>query len=343
MSESFKITLFIVLAVYAVMGAGAVCGMIGWIGAKTRKDLLTVVINLLIPCMILKNVLMNPVLKDPRNLYGPPLIGFSIILISVILARIAASVLPKSLTSLDTGQKIGTFAACLGMLNYGYVPIPLIDNLFPNDRGVLGVLFVQNVGTEFALWTVCVFSFLGRLDGKTVKSLFNVPVLVIVGALLFNYFEPLKYMPLTWKYVIKHYGLSFLFWKPIEMLAASAIPLSLLCVGSAIAEQFHFKDFTEDIGKTVRVSAISIFFRLLVFPALILLAAKYLPCSREAKIVTVIYASMSSATFPIVMAEIYGGDVKTALLTSLSNSFAAIATTPLWIVAGLKWIGCGNG
>ena len=225
------------------------------------------------------------------------------------------------------------------MLNYGYVPIPLIERLFPSDNGVLGVLFVQNVGTEFALWTVCVFSFLGRFDSKTVKSLFNMPVLVIVVCLLFDIFEPLQYLPLKWRMGFSHYGLHVLFWTPINMLAASAIPLSLLCVGGAIAEEFHLSDFVEDIGKTFRISFVSIFFRLLVFPALILLAAKYLPVSREAKIVTVIYAAMSSATFPIVLAEAYDGDVKTALLTSLSNSFVAIATTPFWIVAGLKWVG----
>ena len=339
MSETLKTTLFIVLAVYAVMGTGAVCGKAGWLNPRTRKDLLAIVINVLIPCMIVKNVLMNPVFKDPKNLYGPPLIGFSIILVSVLIGWIAARILPTGLTTLDSTRKIGTFAACLGMLNYGYVPIPLIEHLFPNNSGVLGVLFVQNVGTEFALWTVCVFSMLGRFDSKTVKSLFNIPVMVIVGCLLFDIFEPLRYLPFTWRYVFGKYNLDVLFWTPISMLATSAIPLSLLCVGGAIAEEFHLSDFVEDIGKTLRISAVSIFFRLLVFPCLILLAAKYIPVSREAKIVTVIYASMSSATFPIVLAETYDGDVKTALLTSLSNSFAAIATTPFWIAAGLKWVG----
>ena len=339
MSDNLKTTLFIVLAVYGVMGVGAVCGRVGWLNPKTRKDLLAIVINVLIPCMIIKNVLMNPVFKDPKNLYGPPLIGFSIILVSVILGWIIAKTLPAGLTTLDTTKKIGTFAACLGMLNYGYVPIPLIENLFPNNSGVLGVLFVQNVGTEFALWTVCVFSFLGRFDSKTVRSLFNIPVMVIVGCLLINIFEPFELLPLKWRYAFKLYDLDILFWTPVNMLAASAIPLSLLCVGGAIAEQFHLSDFVEDIGKTFRVSFVSTFFRLLVFPCLILLAAKYLPCSQEAKIVTVIYASMSSATFPIVLAETYDGDVKTALLTSLSNSLVAIATTPFWIVTGLKWIG----
>ena len=259
-------------------------------------------------------------------------------MVSVIFGWILAKALPTSLTTLDTTKKIGTFAACLGMLNYGYVPIPLIENLYPTDKGILGVLFVQNVGTEFALWTVCIFSFLGRFDSQTVKNLLNVPVLVIVGCLLINIFDPFQYLPLTWRYAIKHHGIDILFWTPINMLAMSAIPLSLLCVGSTIAEQLHLSDFVEDIGKTFRLATLSVLLRLLIFPCLILLAAKYIPCSRETKIVTVIYASMSSATFPIVLAETYGGDVKTALLTSLSNSLVAIATTPFWIVTGLKWI-----
>ena len=338
MAENFRITFFIVIAVYTVMGLGAVCGKAGWLNAESRKNLLAIDINLLIPCMIIKNVLMNPVFSDPRNLYGPPLIGFGIILGCVTIGWLVGILLPKSMTTLDSRRKIGTFAACLGMLNYGYVPIPLIDNLFPQENGVLGVLFVQNVGTEFALWTVCVFSFLGKFDLKTLKSLCSVPVFVILASLLFNFLDPISWFPPAWIDACVRSDIPLLFWKPVEMMAVSAIPLSLLCVGGAITEQFHLSDFTENLGKTFRIASLSIFFRLLIFPVLILLAAKYLPCSRETKIVTVIYASMSSATFPIVLSETYNGDVKTALITSLSNSAVAVATTPIWIIAGLKWI-----
>ena len=339
MAESFTITLVVVLGVYSVMGVGALCGKMGWLTAETRKHLLAIVVNVLMPCLIVKNVLFNNVFQDTRNLYGPPLIGFGIILASVVFAWLIGRFLPTRLTTLDTRQKIGTFAACLGMLNYGYVPIPLISNLYPDDSGVLAVLFVQNIGTEFALWTIVVFAFLGRFDNKTIRSLVNIPVCVIVACLLINVLvDPDKVMAGGAGRVIESLKLNVLFWKPVEMLAVSAIPLSLLCVGGAIAEQFHAKDFTEDLGKTTRLSLLSVFFRLFVFPPLILLAAKYLPCSNETKIVTAIYAAMSSASFPVVMSETYGGDIKTALLTSLSNSAVAVATTPLWLIVGMKWV-----
>ena len=180
MSENLKTTLFIVLSVYAVMGVGAFCGKIGWLNTRTRKDLLAIVINVLCPCLIIKNVLANPVFNDPRNLYGPPLIGFGIILVSVIFGWILAKALPTSLTTLDTTKKIGTFAACLGMLNYGYVPIPLIENSIRPTRGYW-VSSLYRMSEPNSRSGPSVFHSSADSTCQTVKNLLNVPVLVMSG------------------------------------------------------------------------------------------------------------------------------------------------------------------
>ena len=50
------------------------------------------------------------------------------------------------------GAGLRTFCFAVGVANYGYIPIPLIQNMW--GEGELAVLFVHNAGVELAMWTV---------------------------------------------------------------------------------------------------------------------------------------------------------------------------------------------
>lgn len=324
---SFTTTLSAVAATYAVMACGPVVRRFGWLTGQADVSLLKIVVNLLMPCLIASKVLRNDVFTiDTSNVYIPPLIGFAVITFGIGLAYTAARVLPKTLTRVDTPTKIGTFAACAGMLNYGYVPIPLIAELFPNDDRLMAVLFVTNLGTELALWTVCVGVIRGQFDRGTVRSMFSIPTVAILLCVALNVTGIDRYIP-------------DFFFKPIGMLGAAAIPLSLLFVGATLGDQFRSCLGRGGAAETIRLSILSILLRLILIPASILLAALALPISRELKIVLVVYASMASAAFPVVLVKLHHGDMDTALKTVLSNSIVALVTTPLWIAFGLRLLG----
>ncbi len=72
---------------------------------------------------------------------------------------------------------------------------------------------------------------------------------------------------------------------------------------------------------------------------LFLLAAKFLPASVELKRVMVLEAAMPAAVFPIVMARHYQGDPATAMRVVLGTSVVSLATIPLWIKFGMKFVG----
>ena len=67
--------------------------------------------------------------------------------VGVGLARLFARV-----AGLQTKPEQRTFAFLTGLQNYAYLTIPLCFTLF--DSGTTGVLFVHNVGTEIAMWTL---------------------------------------------------------------------------------------------------------------------------------------------------------------------------------------------
>jgi predicted permease len=79
--------------------------------------------------------------------------------------------------------------------------------------------------------------------------------------------------------------------------------------------------------------------RLGIFPVLILAAAKWLPLSIELKRVLVVQAAMPAGVMPIIIARHYGGQPLTAVQIVLGTTVLALLTIPLWLKAGLAWVG----
>jgi len=327
MGESFQTVCETVVAVYLAMAAGFGARKIGWLKPEGDSSLMSAVVNLLMPCLIASKVLQNDVFTNNiSNLYIPPVVGFLTIFFGIGISFLFARLLPARWTGLDTPVKIGTFAACTGMLNYGYVPIPLLADLFPNDSRILPILFVTNLGTELALWTVCVGAIRGRFDRSTIRSMFSIPTMSILICLLLNVTGIDQFIP--------HIVL-----KPVHILGPAAIPLSLIFVGATLGDRFGGEGERLSMRQTLRSGIWSSLIRLGVLPMLILWSVSMLPVSREFKIVMAVYAAMSSAVFPIVLTKLHKGDMPTALETIIINSTISLITTPVWILIGLKYFG----
>lgn len=340
MSDLFRIPVLSVLSVYMVLALGMFCRRGGWITAESTSVVVRLVVNLFMPCLIAAKVLGNNAFDNRANLFLPPLAGVGVVAVGMALAWLYARFLPSKLTGVDTHAKLGTFALCVGMLNYGYVPIPLIADLYPGDDRILSVLFVQNMGTEFALWTIGVFCLAGSFSRKSLAQMFNIPVMAILLCILIDLAGLSGAVP-------------SLLMKTVNMIGDAAIPLSLLFVGAVVGEctmkpssgsssNESSSEVKEDKEETIHYIPLilsSCLLRLVVFPMLIIVAARFLPVSRELKIVLVIHAAMASAIFPIVLSRLYHGSVRTALTTILSNTLVAIVTTPLWIAYGLAFVG----
>ncbi len=88
----------------------------------------------------------NHALHEPGNVLLPPLLGFGLTLLALAVGWYMARGL-----GLTLGHGLRTFALAVGMNNYGYLPLPLMDAMFgPESRAVL---LLHNAGVEAALWT----------------------------------------------------------------------------------------------------------------------------------------------------------------------------------------------
>jgi predicted permease len=305
----------VLLPVFAMIGIGAALRHWQWISEAGETSLFNIVIRVTTPCLIFESVASNPALRDPGNLYLPPLLGFGLTLLSMALAWYVARAL-----GLTIGHGLRTFALAVGLTNYGYLPLPIMDAMFGVESRA--VLLVHNVGVEAAIWTggVLVVTGLSPLAGW--RKLINGPLVALVLAVACNLTGLSAHLPAV-------------LMSLVHTLALCAVPLGLLVTGVSI--QPHLDDPKRLVNPRVTLTAWLL--RVLVLPWLFLLAARYLPCSLELKRVLVVQAAMPSAVVSIIVARLYGGQPLVAVQIIVGTTALALFTIPFWIRFGLVFAG----
>ncbi|HEX7009560.1 MAG TPA: AEC family transporter [Phycisphaeraceae bacterium] len=311
-----------VLAIFGIVGIGAAARRVNWLTAEADETLLKLVIRVLLPALILRVVIGNPRLVHAQNLVLPPLVGFGTLLLGFLVGALVARWAHRPL-GLNTPAHRRTFALCVGIYNYGYVPLPLAEQFF--GTGTVGVLFVHNIGVEVALWTVGILLLSGGLDRRWWLRLINAPSMAIMAALAINFLHWDGYLP---QFVMDS----------LDLLGRCAIPVGLLLIGATIAD--HFKE--SQLHRAGAVMAAACVLRLGLLPAAFLGLAWLLPVSTELQRVMVLQAAMPSAVFPIILARHYRGDAPTAVRIVIGTSLVSLITMPIWIWAGLHLLGMSD-
>lgn len=313
-------------AVYLTIAAGASARWTRLLTTEADQSLLRLTVRLLFPCLIFSIIANSPALRAARNVALPPLVGYGTMALGFALAGLVSR-LDRRWHGLGDRSERSTFAACVGIYNYGFIPIPLVQALF--DRDTLGVFFVLYVGCDLAVWTLGVMLFSGGLGKYWWRQMINAPSITILIALIVNFLDAYRFLP---TFCVR----------TLESLGQAGIPLSMLLIGAIIADELGARRRLRSAADSGKIIAWSLLLRLLILPALMLLLAWLLPGSIELKRVLVIQAAMPSGTFPIVMARHYGGSPGVALRVVLSTSLVSLATIPIWISLGLHLLHLGQ-
>lgn len=297
-----------ILPVLGVIGVGYGIRRLKWLTPEADASLVRVVVNLLTPCLIADTILGNPVFGRVGNVVLPPLLGFGTTAMGILLGWWVGRGMGE--------RERRTFALTVGICNYGYIPLPLAQVLF--SAGTVGVLFVQNIGVELAMWLVGLSVLSGRSWRGGWRHLLNPPVFAIVGTLALNAVVPREAVPVP-------------VLQAVHLLGRCAIPLGLILIGATLA------DLLPAMGESVRWRAVLLAcgVRLVAVPAIMLGLAWWMPVSREIREVLLLHAAMPAAVFPIIMARHYGGDAGTALRVVVGTSLASAVTIPVWLKAGM--------
>ena len=312
MAEILKV-LSAVLPVFLITFLGYQFKRINWITREADDSLMRVAMNVLLPCLAFSKISGNEAIRQPENVWVPPLVGFSSIALGMLVGWIA-----RHFATGEIGPKARTYAITIGVFNFGFVPIPLSEALFgPN---AVAVLFVFNVGTLLAMWSLGVMLLHGELSSAWSKVL-NPPFLSVVFALIINATGLYLYIP---EVVIKS----------INMLGMCAIPMSILLMGAMMKDYLAQCEFRS----AFRVCWTSIILRLGLLPALMIIVANWLPFSIELKQVVLIQASMPAAMFPILISRMYGGSPVIATQIAIATTLFSLITIPLWLRFGISFL-----
>ena len=286
-----------------------------WIAESAETSLFNLVIKVLMPCLIFDSVTANEALREPGNLLWAPLAGFVLTLAGIAIAFGAGRAV-----GLHVGTGLRTFALTVGIANYGYLPLPIMESLFgPDTRGLV---LVHKLGVEAAIWTGGVFVVSGMSLRDGWRRLINLPLLALALALAVNLSGASALMPLA-------------FMKAVKLLGACAIPLGLVMTGVSV--QPHLSDPGKLFAPRIGLGACVL--RLAVLPVLFLVAARYGPFTPELRRVLIVQGAMPTATISIIVARVYGGQPLTAVQIVLLTTTLAMFTIPFWITTGLAWIG----
>lgn len=298
-----------------MIGVGVLARRAHWIEGEAETSLIRLVINLCYPCLIFESVAGNPALGATENLILPPLLGFGVTWLGIEGGRWVARAI-----GLHIGTGLRTFALAVGIANYGYLPLPIMEAIWGAESR--GVLLVYGVGVEVAIWTVGLLVLSGESLREGWRRLVNPILITLVVAVGCNLAGVTPLLP---QFVTK----------TIHVLGACAIPLGLIMTGVNLAQYLH----QPSTLFAPRVSVAAMVLRLGLLPLLGLLLAKFLPCSVELKRVLVVQAAMPSAVSPIIIARLYGGHPPTAVQIVLGTTALGILVIPLWLRAGFEWVG----
>lgn len=301
-----------VLPVYLMILAGLVARRARLLGKDVDGPLMGVTVNVLMPCLILDNLLGNPALRGTGDVLLAVAAG-----VAGVIASMAVCLGWGRAAGLHKGTGLRTFALTAGLQNYGFIAIPVMAAVFPG-QGPMGVLFVHNLGVEFAMWSAGLMLLSGTWRGIG-RALVNGPILAVLLGLFLARTGWDAAIPPALRAVFHGFG-------------AGAIPLSLLLVGLTMSDLM----FSE--RPTLRIALNAVVVRLVVCAALLLALARFLPCARELKMVLVVQAAMPAAVFPIVLARHYGGSPAVAIQIVLATGLAGLFTAPVVVAWGVRWV-----
>jgi predicted permease len=315
-----------VSGVLLVMATGAMARWLGWLSAASDRSLAVMIANVLLPALFLDRMTASRLSGgDSASMASgvvetiiPPLVGFGCtslgFVISLLIVRVAGP-----LFGLRDSMVQQTFVFTVGIANYGYIPIPLAEQFFPS---AIVPLLLHNVGVDIAMWSLGILIISGDIRNGWKRVVYSPPLWAMLVAV-----------------TIQQTGLAPLLpnslMKAASSLGQCAIPVGLMLSGAIIVD--HWKDVKWKDAIPTLTLAFGI--RLLILPIVFLTIAKSIRLPGHLNEVLLLQAAMPAASFPIIIAKLYHGDLPTALRVVVGTSIMSLITIPIWIVLGKQFLG----
>jgi len=316
--------------------AGAVFKQTGLLTDRLEHKLMKYLVNFFLPCLSFSFVFGNDALRDIFKIIQAPLAGFLTISTGFLIAYFTAPFL-------GAGERIKreSFMFTIGIYNFSFIAIPLIDHLFGSV--IVGFVLVFILGADIAYWGIGV-TMVRRAAGTEerceidalsafLKAIYSFPSALFKGKIPMPLIAIITSLILNKTSLVNVIHLPDL-W-PVYLAASFAIPLGLFVSGSGLMQNAKQMDIKNDF----KLIGGSILLRLVVIPVFFVIAASLIPFSLEIKKILSVMAAMPAGIFSIAILKYYGGDTKISAQIILTTTLIAICTIPFVVTITMNIIG----
>jgi len=308
------------LGVFLVIGVGSSCRLLGWVNEEADVSLANLTAKILIPALFADRILLGESELSIASAWFPPLFGFGFTTLGFVLSWILARRFGDRV-GLDTDAKQRTFALCAGICNYGFIPLPLAAQFYPE---AMVDLILHNVGVDMALWSVGIYVIGGKTSWH--QAVLTAPVIAVSLSLLVRSLGAVQIIPES-------------LMGSLHMVSLCAVPIGLMLSGAILVD--YLKDCRWKGSASVILSAIAV--RQCLLPVLMVGIATAIGWStrwmtEDMRAVIVLESAMPAAVFPIVLVRLYNRDTSTALRVVLPTSLAGLVLVPLWLGIATWWL-----
>lgn len=301
LTATMPVMLSQIVAMFLMMGVGAVCYKIGYITRDGSKVLTNLACYVSTPGVIVRALAVR---FDPAvlgNVVGVAVLTGVLMLICIVASRMAYG----------DGDRVAQLGIIIS--NMGFVGIPLVENVIGSEY-VIYISTVMAVQVIF-IWTYCIWLYTRDRSQVSVKKVLANPVIiaVFVGFAMFV----CSYEP---QGVIRSF---------VDGMANLNTGLGMLIVGVFLAQSD-----LRALLKTRSIYKASVL-RLLVTPALGILALLAVPLPLSCKAVVLIAFEAPCGAMCCMIPQLFGGDSRYgAGLVSIST-LLSLLTMPLLLMIGL--------
>ncbi len=294
------------LALFAVLGVGVLLRALGRGGQADAAVLHRLVIDVTTPALIV-SVLRRSGLG--HGAWGA-VAASSIALFACALAGVAvARALGLPRAAQGAAGVVGSFS------NTGFLGVPVVLALYGHTGGAAGTaILVDSIVTTLLLWTfgVALVARMGRGGGVDARSLLT--VLLQPNVLSIAVGMALHALPIPLPVWVE---------RALDALGSATPTLVFLALGLSL-------DLRSLRGRVRPLAAVAAV-KLLLSPAVALVAALALGLKRPVSEVAVLQSAMPTSMVSVIVAARYGCDGEFAAATAVVTTIAALATLPVVI------------
>ena len=278
---NFQVVITQIISLFLLIAVGYFLRRSKHLDKKETGAISKLLLDLIIPAMLISSLQIDITAQMLDNFTNLFLYWIAFYLILILLA----SIISKSFPISKDKKIVLKFFLIFG--NVGYMGLPVIDVIFPENGIFFGSIGV--VVFNIFLWTYGANLFLRGNEAKKIslRDIFNNGVIAIIIG-LFLMLTGLK--------------LPNLIMNAVNMLAEATFPLSMLVIGSGLAQIKIWGIF-----KDLNIIAYSTL-KLLIIPAAALIILNYFNISDPIRTILILQIAMPAAANGVIFAERYEGN-----------------------------------